>query len=68
MKRALAMATLALLALGSIFGASSSPAEHVTVQLNWLHYGLFGGLYAADRNGTFAHQGLTVSFLEGGPI
>lgn len=45
------------------------PAEpdSVTLQLSWLHYGAFGGFYAADQNGLYADENLTVSFLEGGP-
>lgn len=39
----------------------------VAVELNWLHYGFFGGLYAADQNGIFTQEGLAVTFIEGGP-
>jgi NitT/TauT family transport system substrate-binding protein len=39
----------------------------VTVQLNWIHQAQFAGLYAADQNGYYAAEGLSVSFLPGGP-
>jgi len=42
------------------------PPTPITIQLNWLHYGFFGGLYAADQNGIFAQEGLAVTFIEGG--
>jgi NitT/TauT family transport system substrate-binding protein len=59
---------LCLLALLSACAPRSTPTlTPITVQLNWLHYGLFGGLYAADQNGNFAQEGLAVTFLEGGP-
>lgn len=43
------------------------PAVPVTIQLSWLHYGAFGGFYAADQNGLYAEENIVVSFLEGGP-
>lgn len=39
----------------------------VTVQLNWLHFASFGGIYAADQNGYYAEEGLDVTLIEGGP-
>ena len=39
----------------------------VTVQLNWLHYATFAGLYAADQNGDYASEGLRGEFVPGGP-
>lgn len=48
--------------------ASAPPAlTPVTVQLRWTHNAQFAGLYAADRNGYYADEGLAVSFVEGGP-
>jgi NitT/TauT family transport system substrate-binding protein len=61
-------AALAVL-LGAGCTASAAPTPEpveVTVQLNWLHYATFGGLYAADQNGLYAGEGLTVQFVEGG--
>lgn len=46
--------------------AEPPPAESVVVQLNWQHYGAFGGFYAAERNGDYAEEDLAVTFLEGG--
>jgi NitT/TauT family transport system substrate-binding protein len=39
----------------------------VTVQLRWTHTAQFAGFYAADQNGYYATEGLTVSWREGGP-
>jgi NitT/TauT family transport system substrate-binding protein len=45
---------------------TSSPRLHpVTVQLRWLHQAQFAGFYAADQNGYYQNEGLSVSFLEG---
>lgn len=47
---------------------NEQPGLHpITVQLSWSHYASYGGLYAADQEGYYAEQGLSVSFLEGGP-
>lgn len=43
------------------------PDDSVTVQLSWLHYGAFGGFYAADQNNFYGDENIAVSFLEGGP-
>lgn len=49
-------------------GGKPMPAlTHVTVQLRWTHQAQFAGFYAADQNGYYAEEGLSVSFLEGGP-
>ena len=45
----------------------SPPPDTVTVQLSWLHYGAFGGFYAADQRGNYAEEALAVTFAEGGP-
>ena len=62
----LSIAALLLAACGGP-GAGPSQLTPVTVQLNWLHYGNFGGLYAAQQNGLYEQEGLNVEFLEGGP-
>jgi ABC-type nitrate/sulfonate/bicarbonate transport system substrate-binding protein len=38
----------------------------INVQLNWVHYGPFAGLYAADQNGYYKENGISVSFQEAG--
>jgi len=38
----------------------------VTVQLQWTHQTEFAGFYAADKNGYYAEEGLSVIFLPGG--
>lgn len=43
------------------------PLTPITVQLLWMHSAQFAGLYAADRNGGYAAEGLTVTFIPGGP-
>ncbi len=42
------------------------PLTPITVQLLWTHQAEFAGLYAADQNGYYAKEGLTVTFLQGG--
>jgi NitT/TauT family transport system substrate-binding protein len=63
------LATLALeIGLSACAGAPPAPsADAVTVQLSWTHQAQFAGLYAADQNGDYAAEGLTVAFVEGGP-
>lgn len=39
----------------------------IALQLNWLHSAQFAGFYAADQNGDYAREGLSVTFIEGGP-
>ena len=39
----------------------------VTVQLAWTHQAQFAGMYVADLKGYYTSEGLSVSFLEGGP-
>jgi NitT/TauT family transport system substrate-binding protein len=47
---------------------SPTPAlTPVTVQLKYLHQAQFAGFYAADQNGYYTDEGLSVSFIEGGP-
>lgn len=62
---------LAILLICTLSACDAQPAERpvdpVTVQLSWLHYGAFGGFYAADQNGLYSDENIAVSFLEGGP-
>lgn len=49
-------------------GANSDPALiPVTLQLSFLHQAEFAGFYVADQEGYYAEEGLSVTFLEGGP-
>ena len=48
-------------------GGSASPAETVTLQLNWFHEAEFVGYYVADAKGFYAANDLDVVILEGGP-
>lgn len=48
--------------------ANSDPALiPVTLQLSFLHQAEFAGFYVADQEGYYAEEGLSVTFLEGGP-
>jgi NitT/TauT family transport system substrate-binding protein len=47
--------------------APTPPLTPITVQLTWTHSAQFAGFYAADQNGDYAAEGLTVTFIEGGP-
>ena len=46
--------------------ATTPPLTPVTVQLAWTHLPQFAGMYAADQRGTYAAEGLAVTFIEGG--
>jgi NitT/TauT family transport system substrate-binding protein len=66
--------TALLLALSAVTAFSSctptsptSPPIPITLQLTWTHSAQFAGFYAADQNGDYAAEGLTVTFIEGGP-
>jgi NitT/TauT family transport system substrate-binding protein len=63
--------TLAVLLIPWFFSACSRPPHPtptpVIVQLSWTHQAQFAGLYAADHNGYYAAEGLTVTLVEGGP-
>ncbi len=43
------------------------PLEEVIVQLKWLHQAQFAGFYAADQKGYYADEGISITFIEGGP-
>ncbi|GAF83975.1 unnamed protein product [marine sediment metagenome] len=44
----------------------TSELTPITVQLKWLHQTQFAGFYAADQNGYYADEGLSVTLLAGG--
>ena len=56
-----------LLTLGCQSSGLVEPPDEVTVQLKWYHQAQFAGFYAADQHGYYAIEGLSVSFVEGGP-
>ena len=59
--------------LGILTACSGTPSPTdaaltpVTVQLRWTHNAQFAGFYAADVQGYYAFEGLSVDFIEGGP-
>src|SRR3990172_2686567 len=57
--------TITLSACASL--AQPTPLTPVTVQLRWTYTAQFAGFFAADQNGYYVAEGLTVSFREGGP-
>jgi len=61
------MTMFVLLTLGCQSSGAVKPPDEVTVQLKWHHQAQFAGFYAADRNGYYAAEGLSVNFIEGGP-
>ena len=70
LKRAgLGVGALSLLGAGRTLGARASRSGLTTVvdQLGWLKLAQWGGYFAAQSNGYYAKQGLTTSFLAGGP-
>lgn len=64
-----ALALLAMLSLAAC-GVEQPPAAAqrtpVSMQLSWVHEYSSAGLYAAEKNGHFANQGLDVRLVEGG--
>ena len=46
---------------------AEQPLDEIVVQLKWLHQSQFAGFYAADVNGEYAAEGLSITFIEGGP-
>ena len=63
----IAVLLAASMALSACAPTPTPPPTVVTVQLRWTHHSQFAGFYAADQNGYYAAEGLTVVFLEGGP-
>lgn len=66
------LVTVIVLALFPFSACSPKPSPTpsltpVTVQLAWTHQAQFAGMYAADLKGYYASEGLSVTFLEGGP-
>ena len=57
---------LLLLILMACTGSQEQPADSVTLQLNWHHYGAFSGFYAAEQKDMYAEEELAITFLEGG--
>ena len=39
----------------------------IVLQLDWVHGGDFAGFYAAEENGYYQDEGVSVSYLQGGP-
>ena len=56
-----------LFTLGCQSSGIVEPPDEVTVQLKWYHQAQFAGFYAADQLGYYTAEGLSVSFVEGGP-
>jgi NitT/TauT family transport system substrate-binding protein len=66
--RLLVVVTGIVLASSGCGGAGRTPAElrPVVLQHFWTHGTLFAGFYAADQNGYYAEEGLSVQMVEGG--
>jgi NitT/TauT family transport system substrate-binding protein len=47
--------------------SASAEAANVRLQLQWTPQAQFAGYFAADKQGYFADEGLTVDILDGGP-
>jgi NitT/TauT family transport system substrate-binding protein len=47
--------------------AAAGPAANVKLQLQWTPQAQFAGYFAADKQGYFAAEGLTVTVVPGGP-
>jgi NitT/TauT family transport system substrate-binding protein len=47
--------------------ASAAAAASVKLQLQWTPQAQFGGYFAADKQGYYAAEGLTVDMIDGGP-
>src|ERR1051325_10285368 len=54
------------MALGSV-GAAWAQDNSVTLQLKWVTQGQFAGYYAAQAQGFYEDEGLTVEIKPGGP-
>lgn len=71
---ALATSAIAALALAGCApagdtgtGTGSAAAETVDFQLSWLKLSQFNGLFAAEKQGYYAEEGLAPEFTAGGP-
>lgn len=69
------MRTISCFSLGVLFllvtacipsGTSTPELTAITIQLGTTHQAIYSGFYAADQNGDYAREGLSVSFIEGG--
>jgi NitT/TauT family transport system substrate-binding protein len=49
------------------FASKPRTLTPVTMQLSWTHQAQFAGLYAADKLGYYADEGLAVTFIQGSP-
>ena len=58
---------VSLASAGCASGENQAPLDQVSIQLKWHHQAQFAGFYAADQHGYYADEGLSVSFIEGGP-
>jgi NitT/TauT family transport system substrate-binding protein len=63
---ALGGAAMLLLAACTSNASPSASVTHVRLQLQWLDQSQFAGYYAADKQGYYAAEGLSVEFLPGG--
>ncbi|HEY7024243.1 MAG TPA: ABC transporter substrate-binding protein [Candidatus Limnocylindrales bacterium] len=66
---AAAVAVIAVIAAAcnSNAPATTAPAATVSLQLQWAPQAQFAGYFAADKQGYYTAQGLTVNFIPGGP-
>lgn len=64
--RVFAVAISAIVAVAAC-APSTATLTPISVQLRWMHNAQFAGFYAADQNGYYADEGLSVTFTEGGP-
>jgi NitT/TauT family transport system substrate-binding protein len=62
---ALTLSTVALCAC-ALTATPTRALTPVTVQLQWTHQAEFAGFYAADQEGYYAAEGLSVTFIQGG--
>jgi len=72
MKRTIPIVIVVVMIMATVMGVAcrggiKKPADEVTVQLKWLHQAQFAGFYAADQKGYYDAEGLTVTFIKGGP-
>jgi NitT/TauT family transport system substrate-binding protein len=63
---ALLIGAFVLASCGTNASANTSPLAKVTIQLGWIHEFTTSEFYAAEKNGRFAAQGLSVELRPGG--